>query len=66
MWHQITRHLAVPALGDGLALHAELVPGYRELGVLPADQAGAAGRERDRGQDGVRGGAHVATSCLAV
>ena len=72
MWHQITRHLAVPALGDGLALHAELVPGARELGVLPAhqagaaDQAGAAGRERDGGQDWVRGGAHVETSGLAT
>ena len=66
MLQKISRHPAVPALGDGLALHAELVPGARELGVLPAHQAGAAGRQQDGGQDWVRGSAHVETSCLAA
>merc|ERR1719341_472337 len=55
---------AVSAEGDGLALHAEHVPGG-VLGVLPAHVAGAAGLEGDPGQGGVRGGAHVATSGLA-
>ena len=61
-----SHHPAVPALGDGLGLHAELVPSDRQLGVLPADSAGAAGRQRDPGQGGVRGGAHVETSRLAA
>ena len=61
-----TSYPAVPALGDGLGLHAELVPGAGELGVLPACGAGAAGQQRDPGQRGVRRAAHVEASRLAA
>ena len=43
-------HPAVSALGYGLGLHAELIPGDRQLGVLPADGSGAAGSRLERGQ----------------
>ena len=56
----------VPALGDGLGLHAEPVPGGGELRVLPACGAGAAGQQRDPRQRGVRGAAHVEASRLAA
>ena len=54
-------------LGDGLGQHAELVTAgdLRLLRVLAAHEAGAAGREDDGGQGGVRGLAHVVTRHLA-
>ena len=61
-----SHHPAFSALGYGLGLHAELVPGDGQLGALPADSAGAAGRQRDPGQGGVRGGAHVETCRLTA
>ena len=58
-------HPAVSAEGDGLSLHAEHVSGG-VLGVLSAHVTSTAGLERDPSHGGVRGGAHVATSCLAT